>query len=142
MKKIFFLFFVVFFCGLNTTELFAQKWEITIKCKLHRPKKKCQTGVWLCDCSGTGKVGNLVEVSETDDEGGASLMLTLSEPQKDEKGELAQAFFAESDESITIYSDEIKKAGYQSLTFIPGNYPIDYSVNKNGIVIIKGKLNK
>lgn len=144
MKKIIsvsIVFILILF--VNAPDLFAQKWSIEIKCKLYRPKKNCKSGFWFCDCDGKGTIGNKVEISLSDgNDDEIDFKLILSEPRTDENGKLAEFFFAEEGEEITMKPDEILKAGYSSLTLLPNKYPVDYSTNKFGTVTIKGKLNK
>lgn len=142
MKKIL-MMLVMSVMVLNVLEASAvPKGSIGITFDLARPKKDCKSGLWICRIKTTATLDGVVDeiidrlvsgmiTNNTD----GTVKIEFQSPLM-EKGN----FFAERGEEVLLPAEISKALGYNSVTLIPGNYPVQ-SDGKYGYVIIPIKTN-
>ncbi|MFP5470061.1 MAG: hypothetical protein ACLGGV_00555 [Bacteroidia bacterium] len=131
------------------------KIDISVHCDIARPKFDCESGTWLCDCyvdvnvdifgniSG-GNNGNnpknkerlaFLDLAIEEQNSQKQIVINFKEEDNIVKGE--DFFFSEAGEDFVMPKEISSRLGYRELVLKSGKYPIDYSRNPNGSVIIE-----
>lgn len=115
------------------------KYKITVKVRIARPVKKCESGFWFCkvDVSGTGGLGKTASAREADadmflDVDNSRLIVSFNDDLPEAN---VTEFYAEAGDEITLGEEFTKQFG-KKVTLVPSKCTIQRNKNPKGILAI------